>query len=289
MKTLKKYTDFINENLRHRPIMRYYAFDWDDNILMMPTKIRMEHLVDGEWIPEQVSTEKFAIVRNDKENWRVEKDKKGNITAYLEFRDFGPRGKNAFMEDMKTALDNGKFGPSWKKFLQCLINGNIFAIITARGHEPEVIREGVEYIIDEFLTEEEQNEMAANLMGFRHLFDEEDILENISFEHLVEDYLDYCDFIGVTSDSFAKKQGGGDPGSPEKLKIAALNDFIEKIEYYGEEVGGEVRLGFSDDDPKNVENVEKHFGEISPLYKEIIFNVINTNDPNIEGGVKKRI
>jgi hypothetical protein len=219
---MKKYLNFILE--KNKPTMRYYAFDWDDNILMMPTVIHMEHLIDGEWVPEDVSTEKFARVRNDKENWRpLVVD--GEIAAYLEFRDFGPRGQSAFIEDMKKALENGNYGPSWDEFLNCLTKGSIFTIITARGHEPETIRKAVEYIIYNILTEEQQNEMAANLMAFQDLFlPDFDIMDDISFEDLVNGYLDECDFIGVTSPSFTKKYGG-DVASPEEAKTKALDIF----------------------------------------------------------------
>ena len=66
---LLKYKQFLNESINRRPILRYLAFDWDDNILMMPTKINLEHLVDNEWVRTPVSTEEFAKVRGT-EGWR---------------------------------------------------------------------------------------------------------------------------------------------------------------------------------------------------------------------------
>ena len=45
---------------------KYYIFDWDDNILHMPTKIHLEERgEDGAWRPVEVSTSVFAIVRTD--------------------------------------------------------------------------------------------------------------------------------------------------------------------------------------------------------------------------------
>ena len=285
MNKLKKYDDFVNENVKTKPVLKYLSLDWDNNILDMPTKIHMLHLVDGKWIPEQVSTEKFAIVRNDKDNWKPDPEK-----AYIEFRDNGPRGNNAFIEDMKYAIENKKFGPAWKKFLHCLINGSIFSLITARGHEPETMKKGVKYIIDTQLSDDDKHEMKSNLIAFQHMFDNTfDILKDYSFEYLVKSYLDKCYFIGVSSDSFNRKHAG-DASNPEKAKIHALNDFIEIIKSYGEKTGANVKVGFSDDDPKNINAVEKHFNEIKPLYDDIIkFSVINTNNPEIQGGIKKRI
>lgn len=284
---LKKYEDFLNENLK--PKLKYYAFDIDDNLLKLPTKIKMEHLINGDWVQEDVSTSKFAEVRNDTENWRP-LIINGVFSAYLEFRDTGPRGKNAFLDDLKFALDNKLFGPVWKTFINCLRNASIFSLITARGHEPETIRKGVEYIIDTQLTSEDKNEMKSNLIAFQSMFNNDfDILRNYSFKNLLKTYLDKCEFIGVSSSSFCKKFPG-DAANPEKAKIAALNEFIKRINSYGKRVNADVNLGFSDDDLKNVEAVEKYFNEIKPLYNDIIkFSIINTSNPNLSGGMKKQI
>ena len=64
---LRRHADKIED----KKYLLYYAFDWDDNILNMTTVIHMEHLVNGEWVPEDVSTSRFAEVRGDKENWRI--------------------------------------------------------------------------------------------------------------------------------------------------------------------------------------------------------------------------
>ena len=94
---IKKFKRF-NESTEER-YLKYYALDFDDNILNMPTVIHMEHLVNGEWIPTDVSTAEFAEVRGDKENWRTQED------AFSEFRDNGPRGMNAFLEDVKNVFE----------------------------------------------------------------------------------------------------------------------------------------------------------------------------------------
>ena len=89
---IKKFNQYISES--NSDYLLYYAFDWDDNILNMPTKIHMDHLVDGEWVPTQVSTAEFAEVRNDKTNWRINYD-----NAFVEFRDQGERGDKGPLGD----------------------------------------------------------------------------------------------------------------------------------------------------------------------------------------------
>lgn len=278
---MKNYQKFL-ESIK--PIMKFYAYDWDDNILMMPTVIHMKHLINDKWIIEDVSTEKFAKIRNDS-NWKAFPE------SFLEFRDNGPRGSNAFLEDTKTAINNGSFGPSWDSFLKCLTGGSIFAIITARGHEPDTIRNAVEYIINNILTQEQKNEMIANLIAFQDMFVQNfNVMKNIDSTILIDAYLDNCDFVSISSPSFQEKYNNtADVTNPEIAKTIALDDFIKRINTYGKQVDGDVRIGFSDDDKKNVNKVIKHFNEINNLYNNITFSVIDTSDQNITGGIKEEI
>ena len=113
---------------------RIYIFDWDDNILHMPTKINMEaKQSDGSWSRVEMSTEEFAIHRDDTENYRWDLDGLNN------FRDPIP-----FINDTRLALQDEKnLGPSFEKFKECLMHAHPFAIITARGHAPSVIVSGI--------------------------------------------------------------------------------------------------------------------------------------------------
>lgn len=274
---VKKFNTFIKES-NDSEYLLYYAFDWDDNILRMPTKIHMEKLVDGEWIPTQVSTAEFAEVRNDKDNWRINYD-----TAFIEFRDQGERGDLAFLEDVKSAISQGRFGPAWDDFVECLSTGSLFAIITARGHESEAMRKGIEWIIDNVLTEEQIYSMYNHLMKYAYHFSDDrgDSYDRIlkgqpSKNKLVQEYLDSCDFVGVSSPS-----RGGSPDNPEKAKEDALLQFQDKVDDYAQQLGRKAKIGFSDDDLKNVKHIEDLYAN---LHKErfpniIQFSVKGTKDP----------
>ena len=278
MKNVLHYKEFLIEG--RKPVMKFYAFDWDDNLLMMPTVIHMEHLVDGNWVKEDVSTEKFAEIRKDTENW-IPLSENGELVAFLEFRDHGPRGNQAFIQDMLKSIESDSFGPSWETFLKCLKEGSIFSIITARGHEPDTLRKGVEYIITNILTVEDRTEMVANLISFQDMFVQNfDIMRDMSEQTLISAYLDNCDFIGVTSASFAEKYPGIKTNEPEEGKKAALNDFITRINTYGVKIGGDVKLGFSDDDPNTVHRVHNYFNEINDKWDGVTFNVYDSSNPN---------
>jgi hypothetical protein len=281
------------------PELHYYALDWDDNILHMPTKILMDKKVGEDWKPVSVSTAQFAEVRNDKENYRL---RNNNPTeAFSEFRDTGIRGNEAFLEDVKTAVSQKSFAPSWNAFVKCLSEGALFAIITARGHEPDSIRKGVEYVIDDMLTKMPSinpgyslaDEMFQNLKKFKLAFRMEEMEDSQlkglpSQNQLVKKYLDSCSFFGVSSESFAKDFGQASASNPEVAKELALKFFIQRCNEFGRDIGAkEVSVGFSDDDPKNVEHVEKFFKENLPNMG-VKLSLIKTTNPNIPGGEMKK-
>lgn len=288
-----KYDRFsIREGKNSRLELSYYSFDWDDNILHMPTTILMDKKFGNDWQPVEVSTSEFAVVRNDKVNYRLRND--NPVEAFSGFRDTGPKGKDAFLQDVKKALSNSETGPSWNKFMTCLKEGAIFSIITARGHEPETIRGSVEYIIDNVLSDDDQHLLYNNCLKHAYLFGIDTNFDRIpkgpiSKTELVKTYLDHCDFYGVSSDTFKREFGEASASNPEHAKELALNKFIEKCNNFGKRVGAKsVSVGFSDDDPKNVEHVRVMFKEKSALAHdfghELKLSLYKTTDRTKKGG-----
>lgn len=271
--TIKKLYEF-NSNKKE---LLYYAFDWDDNILNMPTLIHGENKVGDDWTEKDVSTAEFAIIRSNPD-WRFGSE------AFSEFRDNGPRGESAFKDDVKLAISKKRLGPAWYDFIECLSSACLFAIITARGHESESLRGGVEFIIDNILTENELHSMYSNLIKFNYIFNTD---RNFNFDRilkgtpsdneLVKVYLDNCDFVGVSSPS-----RGGSPSNPEKAKEEALLKFNSKINSLALKIGADAKIGFSDDDAKNVKHVEDLIDGLNRSDFSNIFQytVKGTKDPN---------
>lgn len=271
---MKTYINFMSESIK--PTLKYYAFDVDDNLLFMDTKIIMEHFENGEWIRKEISTSEFSIARKKSDEWRT----LDNDESFLHFRDFGPRGNKGYLIDAKQAILNKKFGPSWKAFINCLINGSLFIIITARGHESETIRSMVEYIIYDYLTQEQRNEMISNLISFKSFFlPHYDIFQQVSPNTLIKKYLDLCDFIGVSAPSFIEKYGIGEAVRPEQAKILAMENFIRKIEKYKDKYDINVKIGFSDDDVNNINSIKKYFSENSSI-NDIAIVLFDTSNPD---------
>ena len=277
---MKKYNNFLNEI--HSNKLHYYAYDWDDNILNMPTKIHLQQLVGGEFLDYDVSTSEFAEIRSN-----VSKNpKEGEFRMYdndadKTFSDF--IGHDIFLEDTKEALTKKLFGPAFRSFINTLVNGELFAIITARASEPETLRAAVDIIVYEYLSDNQQEQMIDNLSDFN------DVFKTYDDDEIIDKYLDECEYIGVNSETFIKEFGDiVDISNPEEGKKLALSNFTKRVQDYGKQSNRQVKMGFSDDDKGNVESVKKHFNEINDLY-DVDFYVFDTSDPKLKGGLKTKI
>ena len=269
--------------------LKYYIFDWDDNILHMSTKIIMEKLNrdNDNWEIVDVPTSEFTEARLDTDNYRIplNSDNSPNFDkAFENFRDVGENGDDAFINDMIDAIDDEKFGVSYNAFKKCLINGNLFAIVTARGHEPDAIKRGIMYFIETQLNEEEKMKMRLHLEFYCYIFGVE-----IEHDKVLENYLSICEYIGVSSDYFINSVSDDDlpenetftPSNTELSKKIAVERFCKKCVQYselmGEKISG-IEIGFSDDDRGNVVSIENLFVDrMKAQYPEVSFNIYDTS------------
>ena len=158
---IKKLKNFITENSNNH--LLYYAFDWDDNIMFMPTSIIVLSENDEE-VP--MSTEDFADHRHQigKEPFNY----KGTTVVDFApdaFRNFGVKGDKRFVMDTMMA----PLGPSWNDFVECINGGSIFSIITARGHNPKTLREAIYNLIMSNKNGINSRTLAENLYRYRNI------------------------------------------------------------------------------------------------------------------------
>lgn len=243
------------------PDMKYYSFDWDDNIMIMPTKIIVIDENDNE---VGMSTEDFAEYRSKigKEPFDY-KGKKIIGFAKDPFRNFNVEGDDQFIIDSM----NAKPGPAWNDFVEAINNGSIFSIITARGHTPSVLKEAIYNLIITNKNGISSKELIKNLEKFRHLTDEEEL----SPREMIREYLDLCRYYPVS-------YGEGSATNPEEGKVKAMSEFInyirdtashlQKKAFLKNKVSNRFlpTIGFSDDDLKNIEKMKQHF-EKEPILK----------------------
>ena len=260
------------------PDLKYYAFDWDDNLVHMPTKIILLD-VTGNEIP--MSTEDFATYRNKigKKNFKYN----GKIVSDFApdpFRFFGVKGDKDFLIDSLRA----KIGPAWNDFKEAINNGSIFAIITARGHNPETIKQAIFNYINKNFGGISKKELVKNLKKFRD-FTEEDKMTD---EELIWSYLEMNKYNPV---SFGVKDAAA---NPEDAKVLAMANFVnyvkimaatlQKAAFLKKEVANKFipkkpTIGFSDDDEKNVDSIKKYFNSIKEPIKLY----------STKGGIKKEV
>ncbi len=261
------------------PDLKYYAFDWDDNIVHMPTKIVLK---DKKGKEVGMSTEDFAEFRH--EVGKKDFDYNGHtIVGYAEnpFRNFRTEGDKDFLIDSMKA----KVGPAFNDFKEAINNGSIFSIITARGHNPETLKQAVyNYIVNDF-EGISKDELIKNLKKYRSFVGEDEM----SDKELIDSYLSLNKYHPV---SFGDEKGAT---NPEEAKVKAMNDFVDYIKgmaailnkraWLKNDIGNKFVptkpiIGFSDDDPKNVEVMRKAF-------KDKPDNLVKTY--STAGGIKKEV
>lgn len=243
------------------PDLKYYAFDWDDNIMYMPTKIVLK---DENGDEVGMSTEDFAEHRH--EIGKTPFNYRGKtIVGYADdpFRNFRTAGDKQFKVDAMRA----KTGPAWSDFVEAINNGSIFSIITARGHNPQTLKDAVYNLIVSDHNGINKDLLIKNLRKYRDIVG----MEDKSDMELIKEYLDMNRYYPVTF-------GQGSAANPEELKVLAMKEFLAYVKAQAKELGKKLyikddisnkfipSIGFSDDDIRNVEVMSKHF-EDEPALK----------------------
>ncbi len=206
---------------RHVGGRSFYFFDLDDNVLCMPTQIFLRHEAGGEELA--VSTAHFAQVSDQLgkpgplAHFGVDPDDARG--SFRRFRD-PDDGASPFFEDLERALERVRWkGPSWSFFEHAVHNERPLAIITARGHAPETIAQGLLRLVDE-----------------GHLSRPPDYLGIYPVSHRA---------------TRQRLEAGGPPLGVAALKKAAIIDaVVHAMDRYG--VNDHHRFGMSDDAPDNL-------------------------------------
>jgi len=269
-----------------RPDLKYYAFDWDDNILFMPTTIIVADEDDNE---VQMSTEDFAEHR-EQIGMEPFTYRGKNIIGYAlgALRNFREPGNKKFILDSMMA----KIGPSWKDFVECVNGGSIFAIITARGHSPETLKEAVYNLVMSNKNGIDSREVAKNLKKYRDIGNKvsSDTNRKALSPSELNEYLDMCVFEPVSFN-------GENISNPEIAKFNALKNFISYCRDLSKEISQDMEIsgtpmfkndvngnpiwepliGFSDDDLRNIEKIKEL---LSNEYEESPVNLYLTKGGN---------
>lgn len=290
--TLKK---DINYAVANRDL-RYFIFDWDNNILHMPTRIHLERLTDeGEWVPCSVSTALFSLIRSDTEHYRPPGGSWEH--AFCDFRDIEIEEENVFLRDTRQAIDRVVSGdeapaPSFETLKRVLMEGRLFAIVTARGHDPDVLKAGVRYFIDRIFTVAEKQTMLRNLRGYLEWL--EPGHDRRTDDEVLDYYLSLNKYHGCMSSRFRALlcEHNYEGADTEEGKQFAIRDFVRHVVGILRERGVDkpISVGFSDDDEGNALAVERFIErELADEFPGVKFAVYHTSDPDLPSGRKVEV
>ena len=186
----------------------FYFFDFDDNVAFLPTEMYLFHketkrqatISTGEYAKYSKLIGKSGFFKD------YDIDMCDRNGSFRRFRDQGYvwwqkrllRKKEAFVEDIKRAIQRPEElwkGPSWNCFYHAVHNQRPVSIITARGHEPETIKEGISVLVKEGFLPREPNYLSVLPVSnekIRHELGDNSLelnvpeLKKLSIQHSVE-------------------------------------------------------------------------------------------------------
>ena len=234
----------------------FYFFDFDDNVAFLSTPAYIFHKESG--LEMKLTSGEFAQVQKLIGQSGRYRDYQLNLCDLTgTFRHFRDRDMNwleknlfrkrqIFVQDLAAALgypDLQWKGPSWSCFYHAALNRRPVSMITARGHHPDTIRDGIRLFVNR-----------------RHLPYEPN----------------YLSIYPVSHRDVRRELGDADLSmSVAQLKKAAIRASVHRaIEVYG--ANPYHRFGMSDDDPANIELIVQAMKELKSEFPEMSFFVIDT-------------
>jgi hypothetical protein len=233
----------------------FYFFDFDDNIAFLTTPLILFHKNDRSEV--QISSGDFAKYHQSigksglYEDYAI--DYCDVTGTFRNFRDVHIdeveklKGKaQIFVQDVASALGFPDFhwkGPSWECFYHAVFNQRPLSVITARGHHPETMKEGIRVFVRNKLLPLEPNYLSVYPVSHKQTR------------------------IDLGDHEFEE-------GTAE-LKQRAIRASVEKaIEVYG--YNAHHRFGMSDDDPKNIQLIAEEMTRLKSRFPEMSFFMIET-------------
>jgi hypothetical protein len=235
----------------------FYFFDFDDNIAFLSTPLILFHKETG--VELKVTSGEYAKHHPYIGRSGVYKDFEMRLDdeagTYRNFRDRHPAElekledqRQFFVQDLAAALgvaDVHWKGPSWQCFYHATFNRRPISVITARGHDPETLKDGIQLFVE--------NQFLPHAPNYLSLFP---VNHSPTRQFLGDVHLRM---------------------NTAELKQRAIRASVEKaIAVYG--YNPHHRFGMSDDDPKNIEMIVEEMQRLKRDYPEMSFFMIETHE-----------
>jgi hypothetical protein len=241
----------------------FYFFDFDDNVVYLPTLLYIFHNETGE--EKALTTREFARISEHlgkSGEWAKFElrfnDETGSFRRFrekkLNFIDRFMGRKQPLVEDIVRTIKLNHLdwrGPSWNFFWHAVHNNRPLSIITARGHSADTFKAGISVLVKSAHLTQEPNYLSVFAVSNKH------IRENLGDESLTMH-------------------------TAELKKKAIHRSVNEAFRQYGENPGH--RFGMSDDDPVNIRLIIEAMRELKVQYPKNSFFVIDTQ----HGGLSKQ-
>jgi hypothetical protein len=234
----------------------FYFFDFDDNVIHLPTHLYVFNKHTHE--EKELTTHEFAEMQfklGKEFPWidyelRVHDDQNGSFRRFRE-KEVGLLRKyfttQPLEEDLKKVFKKPFEewrGPSWNFFWYAVHNNRPISIITARGHHPDTLKNGISLLKKNGYITHEPNYLSVYPVSYkptRLLLGDKEYQWHAS-----------------------------------KLKQEAIKRSVEEaFRVYGK--NPTHRFGMSDDDPVNLKLITQAMTDLKKLYPENSFHVIDTH------------
>lgn len=238
----------------------FYFFDFDDNIAYLTTPIFLFNKENE--VPIQISSKQFA--RHHNSIGKIGKFKDFHINyddelgSFKNFRDQKfttiekiQKKKQSFVSDLESIMQKNCESwkaPSWNRFLHATYNQRPMSVITARGHSPETIENGISALVKEGHLPCNPNYLS---------------IYPVSHPNIRQDLKSKN---GINSEQFSSVA--------DLKKMAIRESFYKALKLYGNDKPH--RFGMSDDDPKNIDIIIDEMQSLKSKHPLMSFFVIRT-------------
>ncbi|MBK9295216.1 MAG: hypothetical protein IPM57_12395 [Oligoflexia bacterium] len=232
----------------------FYFFDFDDNVIHLPTHLYVFHKTTGQ--EHALTTHEFSDIQTKLGKEGIWKDYELRFDDQTgSFRRFREKKISPWQywwkvqpleEDMRAVLKRPFEewrGPSWNFFWYAVHNKRPISIITARGHHPDTLKKGISLLKKWGFITHKPNFLSVWPVSHkptRLLLGDKDLNLHAS----------------------------------ELKKIAIKSSVSEAFKNYGVNPGH--RFGMSDDDPVNLKLIVEAMRDLKKIYPDNSFFVIDT-------------
>lgn len=228
-------------------MLKAYSFDVDSNLFFTDTTIYLDKLLlNGTRAKIEVSQTAYEELIMDKEHYRhVQNDIEQSMANF--------KRPWIYEKAIFDAISNGKFWPSYPKYIEAIRSASPIQKNTARGNSVQEIRATDKRIIHEVLSDSQREDLVYSMKERLGNYKKND-------DFYINEFLNNNLDAPCSNTAFLSSIHKDLSDSMPSRKNAAFEQFVLHIKnvfshYYGANFlsNRKIRLGFSDDTHKNIE------------------------------------